>query len=42
MIEVSRFKDLNTAELSLVSTYGPSVVATLPFFQYRVNVVSGG
>src|SRR5215510_3764450 len=27
---------------SLVSAYGPSVVATLPFFQYRVTAVSGG
>src|SRR5215510_1253964 len=27
---------------SLVSAYGPSVVATLPFFQYRVKAVSAG
>ncbi len=27
---------------SFVSVYGPSVVATLPFFQYKVNAVSRG
>src|SRR5260221_5740044 len=37
MIEVSRLKDLNAAKLFLGFRIGPSVVATLPFFQYRVN-----
>jgi hypothetical protein len=37
MIEVSRLKDLNAAKLFLGFRIRPSVVATLPFFQYRVN-----
>jgi hypothetical protein len=42
MIEVSHLKDLKAAELFLGFRIGPSVIATLPFFQYRVNAVSGG
>jgi hypothetical protein len=42
VIEVSRLKDENAAELFLGFRIGPSVAATLPFFQYRVNAVSGG
>jgi hypothetical protein len=40
MIHVPRLKDEYSAEF--VSAQGPSVVATLPFFQYRVKAVSAG
>src|SRR5579864_2748487 len=41
VIHVPRLKDKYAAELFLGFRIGPSVVATLPFFQYRVKAVSG-
>jgi hypothetical protein len=42
VIHVAGFKDKNAAGLFLGFGVGPSVVATLAFFQYRVKAVSAG
>src|SRR5581483_4450928 len=42
VIHVPRLERKNAAELFLGFRIGASAVATLPFFQYRVNAVSAG